>query len=736
MKSNGKQTSRLAAALGIFLVLTIIVSAVASIWVLRGQEVEKWQKQTEAFSLMLAENTAQQMGTAYLALDNVVERIQDRWTIDSAYLNTHVNTLEFHQVLAEKKKLSPQIDVIFILDADGNLIANSRSFPSVALNGADRDYFVAQKNDASLKEYVSTSTRNKATGQWTFFISRRLTGSDGEFIGIAAIGVSPSFYSSFYEKISIGGRAAVTLFRDDFTFLTRWPERDDLMGKRSLTGSTYQLVHDQKKKSGVIITNTERMADGGKPLMRMAAIQTLDKYPLIINFSIEEELYLTDWRRTSGVIVAVALGGVIAVIMAFTLLLSLLKRREIDLEITKELKRQAEVINRNQATLLQDLTQQKRELKESSDRFLAVFQNAADGIIMVDENGNIETSNPAALAMYGYDPEDVVGKHGEFFTPPDSKDLMALAMSYPEFVSSGMIYLEAERMRKDGSLFPAELSISRYQISGHRKLIVIVRDISERRKMEKMKSEFISTVSHELRTPLTSIRGSLSLLLGGVVGAIPEKAQMLITIAHKNSESLTRLINDLLDSQKIEAGKMDFSFQTLPLRDLLISAVQTNQAFAQNLGVRIALSEEIPAVSVNVDEGRFQQVMANLLSNACKYSPKGADVQLLVKLSGVNKVRVEVIDQGSGIPEDFRERIFQKFSQADSSDTRAKGGTGLGLAITQAIMHQMHGEIGYEGQHAEAGTCFYIELPISSLALPSPMSPSSNSPPTADPASD
>jgi PAS domain S-box-containing protein len=343
----------------------------------------------------------------------------------------------------------------------------------------------------------------------------------------------------------------------------------------------------------------------------------------------------------------------------------------------------------------------------------AIFQNAADGIIMIDDTGKIEALNPAAVAIYGHPANEVVGKNGKFFSPPGQPDLLGLAMSRTEFLETGCLRTEAERMRKDGSMFPAELAISEYYHAGRRKLIVIVRDISERRKIERMKSEFISTVSHELRTPLTAIRGALGLVVGGAMGAVPDKIAALLAMAHKNSESLTRLINDLLDIQKIEAGKMDFIFERLSLQSLLQTAVNNNQGFAQSMETEIVLSDSCNDATVMVDAGRFQQVMANLLSNACKYSPEGSRVRVMTMMRNENWIRIEVIDQGSGIPEAFRERLFQKFSQADSSDTRAKGGTGLGLAISQAIIKQMQGEIGYYMDELQsAGTHFYIDLPL------------------------
>jgi len=712
MKRAGMRTSRVAVALGASLVAIIAVIAIVSILLLRKQEVDDWRNQSAAFTRILAETTAQQMSTAYLALDNVVERIQASSIVDAAYLKKALRTPEFYQLLREKAAISPQIDVIGVLDEQGNMITYSREFPAPQVNLADRDYFIEQRDHPRLGVFVSAPVRNKANDEWTFYISRRLTGSDGEFIGIVQLGVSPAFYSKFYERVSLREKATISLIRSDFTLLARWPIQDALMGKRNISAAGYQLLERPGRKSGVVISDGTADADGGT-IRVMEGIQVVDNYPLIINFSLGETLYLADWRQTTTLIATVAICTIIAVIVSFSMLATMFKRREEDLQTTTALKQQAEDINQAQALLLQNLTEQQRALQDSSDRMEAIFQNAADGIIMIDEAGKIEAFNHAAEVIYGYKDIDVVGHNSKIFSPPDTYDLLELAMSRNEFVHTGQIHLEDESVRNGSEAFPAELSISEYYMSGKRKLIVIVRDISERRKMERIKSEFISTVSHELRTPLTAIRGSLGLVLGGAAGHLSDKAQPLIGIAYKNSESLTRLINDLLDIQKIEAGKMDFRYEVLPLRPLLESSVCDNQSFAQNLGVSIVLEEHAVNVLLRVDAGRFQQVMANLLSNACKYSPPGSTVTVACSRVEESRVRIEVIDRGDGIPEEFRSRLFQKFSQADSSDSRAKGGTGLGLSITQAIVQQMRGEIGYYSRIRPTGqeTHFFVEFP-------------------------
>ena len=232
----------------------------------------------------------------------------------------------------------------------------------------------------------------------------------------------------------------------------------------------------------------------------------------------------------------------------------------------------------------------------------------------------------------------------------------------------------------------------------------------ELKQLDQLKSDFLSTVSHELRTPLTSIRGSLALIVGGVVGELPAAVKPLVEIAHKNSERLILLVNDILDMEKIEAGKMEFHCKPTELNPLLKQALEGNHAYAEQFNVTYELESELPEVMVNVDANRLMQVFANLLSNAAKFSPRGGKVLVEIKRIG-QRIRVMVKDNGSGIPDEFKDRIFQKFAQADSSDTRKKGGTGLGLSITKAIVEKMGGSIGIDSQ-PDVLTTFFVEFPI------------------------
>lgn len=239
--------------------------------------------------------------------------------------------------------------------------------------------------------------------------------------------------------------------------------------------------------------------------------------------------------------------------------------------------------------------------------------------------------------------------------------------------------------------------------------IAFGQDITQRKQVDRLKNEFISTVSHELRTPLTSIRGSLGLIAGGVAGEIPRQAKNMIEIAHKNSERLVRLINDILDIEKIESGKMVFQYKPVELLPLLEQSVEANRGYGEQYEVSFVITEAPSDLKINADADSITQVLTNLLSNAAKFSPPGSQVEISAKRVGT-QVRVAVRDHGNGIPDGFQDRIFQKFAQADSSDSRQKGGTGLGLSIVKAIVEKHGGATGFESITGQGAT-FYFQLP-------------------------
>ncbi len=240
-------------------------------------------------------------------------------------------------------------------------------------------------------------------------------------------------------------------------------------------------------------------------------------------------------------------------------------------------------------------------------------------------------------------------------------------------------------------------------------IYAIARDVEEEKRIAQMKNDFVSVVSHELRTPLTSIRGSLGLIAGGVAGELPEKARALVEIASKSCERLVRLINDILDVEKIESGQVGFHFGPVELAPLIERAVADNRAYAEGYGVELRIADTAPGARIWGDTDRLLQVMTNLISNAVKFSPRGSAVEIAAT-RGTGDVRISVTDHGRGIPPEFRPRIFERFAQSDSSSTRDKGGTGLGLSISRAIIERHQGRIGFTSEPGVV-TTFFCDLP-------------------------
>ncbi|MCU0842309.1 MAG: ATP-binding protein [Thiobacillaceae bacterium] len=363
---------------------------------------------------------------------------------------------------------------------------------------------------------------------------------------------------------------------------------------------------------------------------------------------------------------------------------------------------------RRQADYTAMLEHSTEQLRESSGRIQAIVDTVVDGIITLNEAGHIESFNPAAERIFGYAAREVMG-HDMAMLMPEPYRTSDILQDGESRMAGGL--REAQGLAKDGRVFPMELAVSEMRLEGQRIHTAVVRDISRRRRLEQVKNEFVSTVSHELRTPLTAIRGALGLLAGGAVGALDEKPQELVKISLRNCERLVQLINDILDMDKIESGRMDFDLQQVDLHALVRQAIESADHYAAQYGVRVVLGETMADAWVRADPHRLMQVLMNLLSNAAKFSPPDGTVTVGIDSPRPGWARVSVRDQGPGVPMAFREQIFEKFAQADASDARRKGGTGLGLSISKAIVGQMGGGIGFKSPPGEGAT-FHFELPL------------------------
>jgi PAS domain S-box-containing protein len=346
------------------------------------------------------------------------------------------------------------------------------------------------------------------------------------------------------------------------------------------------------------------------------------------------------------------------------------------------------------------------------DLLHALMDNIPDTIYFKDTESRFIRINRAQAALLGVDdPEEAVGKTDFDFQTADLAQ--SFYMEERQIVETGQPLVDRVEFNPTPDGQPRWLSatkvplIDKYgAVSG---IIGVSRDITARQEVERLKSEFISVVSHELRTPLTSIRGSLGLLVGDAISGVPESVKSMLDVAHRNTQRLIVLINDLLDMEKIESGRLDFVCAPVELSSLLAHAIEANAAYGAQFGVIFMPTQIIPDAWVYVDSDRLMQVFTNLLSNAAKFSPPNSAVYVAISHHD-RMLRMSIADRGPGIPKAFHSRIFGKFAQADSSDARQKGGTGLGLSIAKAIVERLGGEISFTTEIG-AGTTFYVDLP-------------------------
>ncbi len=351
-------------------------------------------------------------------------------------------------------------------------------------------------------------------------------------------------------------------------------------------------------------------------------------------------------------------------------------------------------------------------LRQSQQRLALHIQQTPLAVIEWTPGLRVCEWNAAAENIFGYTWQEAVGKSANDLLVPDQLVTHVESVRAQIVDKSGGLYSINENRTRDGRIilcewFNTPLIDAAGEVIG---IASLARDVTERIKLDRIKNEFVSTVSHELRTPLTSLRGSLGLVLGGVVGELPDKVRDLLQIANNNAERLQRLINDILDIQRIESGQIEYHFETLSITQLVKQSIEENAGFALQGNIDIKLVASGDDMNVCADRDRLRQVMDNLLSNAIKFSHANSEVNVSLDRRG-DHARVAIRDHGVGVPDEFRPRLFKQFTQCDASASRDFAGTGLGLSIAKGIIEQHQGKIAYEKPDGQ-GSCFYFDLSI------------------------
>ncbi|HEX9396214.1 MAG TPA: ATP-binding protein [Burkholderiales bacterium] len=369
------------------------------------------------------------------------------------------------------------------------------------------------------------------------------------------------------------------------------------------------------------------------------------------------------------------------------------------------------VLNQRLQGQLVELGEARRQVEASGRKLTLFAERSPIVVIELTPEGSVTQVNHAAEILFGYAADELKGASVKRLVRPEYH--ADFDRQWAEMVSTRQpaTGLRIRTPRRDGIDLVCEWTVTPL-VNTEGGLIAVIaqgRDITAQLEADRMKKEFTSTLSHELRTPLTSIIGSLQLVNSGVLGDIDKDVADLTQVAERNGQRLLDLINDILDIEKIESGKLTLAPEAIRIDEMVRESMVLNKGFADRFKVRLELSGADAGHSVNADRKRLLQVMTNLLSNAAKFSPEGGAVEVAISEAGAN-LRIAVHDRGPGIPESFRSRMFGRFTQADSATTRQKGGTGLGLAICKRLIEMMEGHIGFEDR-AGGGSTFWFELP-------------------------
>ena len=378
--------------------------------------------------------------------------------------------------------------------------------------------------------------------------------------------------------------------------------------------------------------------------------------------------------------------------------------------------------------VLKDVTDQvlaDARLESSEEKTRTLMDNVAEGVVMIREDGVIDGCNPALGKLFGYDSSKLIGASFMTLIPEEFLDEVQGGFAYylrdKRDTKAGQS-VELQGIRKSGERFTFEIAISQINVDGEKLITGIVRDITERKRMEVMKNEFVSTVNHELRTPLTAILGSLDLLRNLYRDRLDDDSMQLITLAHDGCGRLSTLVNDILDMDKIAAGKMEYSNAACEFRALVDDIVSRHQPLADKFKVNFKINHELEVEQVFVDPSRMNQALVNLLSNACKFSSEGSRIIISTGRPKRGWLRVSVQDFGPGISDAFKGRIFERFSQADGTTRRAQEGSGLGLSITKSIIEAFGGRVSFDTE-LNVGSTFHFDLPEYSAGAALPAEP-------------
>jgi signal transduction histidine kinase/CheY-like chemotaxis protein/HPt (histidine-containing phosphotransfer) domain-containing protein len=719
------RSSRRLLLAGLALVVITIAAAGLADWDLHQNAIESYREDMTSLGVVITEQTARTVQ----AVDLVVQEVRDKILASGVGTPEQFKRLmageEIHHFLADRLKNLPQADAIVLVDADARLLNFSRFWPAPLTDLSQRDYYeyLSRHDDDDI--FISNPVRTKTTDTWDIFLARRVSNSQGEFLGIVLGAIQLRYFEDFYKAIALQNEGVVTLLRRDGTILARYPRVENQIGGKMPLEAPQPPRYPQAPDGG----NTYRSPRYLDGIARVVSIQSLRDYPLVIDVAISEDAALAHWRRQSTFIAIAALGAVIGFAVLFRALAVQFHRLE---QSESSLAARNAELEHSRAQLegkTLELMRTTEAVRESERRFRDFALVSSDWFWEQDSDLRFVWVSERPATRQQLAAPDYLGKTAREIIGGSATEAQWDAHQADLDARRPFRDFRLKRIGSDGEIHHISIggnpvfddtgNFQGYRGTGRgitaqiraNEALILAKEAAEA--ANRTKSEFLANMSHEIRTPMNGIIGMNGILLQTALTA--EQRGCAIAV-RDSAEALLTVINDILDVSKLEAGKLDLESIDFDLVDTVEAAVGLFAPRAQEKGIDLAIAID-PAARVGFrgDPTRLRQILLNLVGNAVKFTERGGvSVEATMGPDAGERsarLRIEVNDTGPGMSDEVLANLFEKFNQADSSITRRFGGTGLGLTISKQLVELMGGEIGVASTPG-LGSCFWFEIPF------------------------
>jgi PAS domain S-box-containing protein len=685
------RASRHLTFVGIGLLVIILFAASAAVWDRREEAISRSQQEITQLGILLAEQTARSVQAIDLVLQETTAMARAAGANSPEQFEDLMGTEAVHRFLAERLKLVPQADTVALVSAEGRLVNGSRRWPVPAVDVSDRDYYEHLRQHDAVGIYISAPAISRVSGAWSFFLARRVDGPHGNLLGLVVSAIDVGYAEEFYRAIALQDGGSVALFRRDGTMLARYPAAASMMGKKLAPQSPFYA----RVEEGGGTYRSPGHVDG---IARIVSVHPLRDIQLAVTVSLSEDAMFANWRRQSMFIGL----GTLCTIIGFALLFWALVARSRSLE-------------RSEATL-----------RESEARCRDFALTSSDWFWETDEEHRF-TYLSDHIRAFGQDPQTRIGRRridlaGDVITEPAKwqEHLAVLNRHEPfrDYVYTRKIGNDPERIISvSGNPFFDEAG----RFLGYRGT---ARDITEKVLAERTlheakavaeaanlaKSQFLANMSHELRTPLNAILGFSEVLENGIAGPLQSRQTEYIGLIRQSGAHLLRVINEILDLARIDAGKLDLHEEVIDPRRLVDSCVAlvTDRANASLLHLSVEVEGDMPRVMV--DRTRLTEILLNLLTNAIKFTELGGSVSVTVRRAEDGGIEFAVRDTGIGMTPSEIDIALELFGQVDSGLARRHEGTGLGLPLARKLAELHGGSLTIQSEPGR-GTTVTVMLP-------------------------